>query len=198
MSCPSLLESHDDIDDDILLNTGVNDCASMDPDERFSDFLKEKRDSEHVQTLDIKRDGVLLQCIRLLKQKRLNLTAVPDVRFVNEEGIDAEGLTREFLTCLTTAIKEGEGSMVIFEGEYLHLVPCHNTDLLASRIFFYIGQLMAYSITHAGIAVTGISPTVASFIISGNIENACNSMSLKDVADLELRETINKVQYARI
>ena len=192
-----LSESHNDIDDDILSIAGI-DCASADPDEKFYNFLKVQRGSEHVQTLDIKRHGVLLQCIRLLKQKRFNLQAVPDVRFVDEEGIDAEGLTREFLTCLTTAIREGEGSMVIFEGEYPHLVPCHNTDLLASRIFFYIGQLIAYSITHAGIAVTGISSTVASFIISGNIENACNSISVKDVADLELREIINKVQYMQI
>ena len=177
-------ESPDD-NDDILLITGINDCASMDPDERFSDFLKLKLDSENVQTLDIKRDGVLLQCIRLLKQKRFNLTAVPDVKFVDEEGIDGKGLTRAFLTCLTSAIREGEGSMVIFEGEYPHLVPCHNTDLLSSRIFVYIGQLIAYSITHARIAVTGVSRPVASFIINGNIENACNSMSLKDVADPE-------------
>ena len=190
-----LSESHNDIDDDILSIADI-DCASADPDEKFYNFLKVQCGSEHVQTLDIKKDGVLLQCIRLLKQKRFNLQAVPDVRFVNEEGIDAEGLTREFLTCLTTAIREG--SMVMFEGEYLHLVPCHNTDLLASRIFFYIGQLIAYSITHAGIAVTGISSTVASFIISGNIENACNSMSVKDVADLELRAIINKVQYMQI
>ena len=192
-----LSESHNDIDDDILSIAGI-DCARADPDEKFYDFLKVQCSSEHVQTLDIKRDGLLLQCIRLLKQKRFNLQAVPDVRFVDEEGIDAEGLTREFLTCLTTAIREGEGSVVIFEGEYPHLVPCHNTDLLASRIFFYIGQLIAYSIIHAGIAVTGISSTVASFIISGNIENACNSMSVKDVADLELREIINKVQYMQI
>ena len=198
MSCFSLSESHYAIDNDILQITGSNDCASVDPDERFSDFLKVQRDSENIQTLHVKRDGVLLQCIRLLKQKRFNLQAVPDVRFVDEEGIDAEGLAREFLTCLTTAIREGEGSMVIFEGEYPHLVPCHNTDLLASRIFFYIGQLIAYSIKHAGIAVTGISSTVVSFIISGNIEKACNSMSVKDVADLELRAIINKVQYTLI
>ena len=185
-----LSESHNDIDDDILSIAGI--------DEKFYNFLKVQGSSEHVQTLDIKRDRLLLQCMRLLKQKRFNLQPVPDVRFVYKEGIDAEGLTREFLTCLTIAIREGEGSMVIFEGEYPHMVPCHNTDLLASRIFFYIGQLIAYSIIHAGIAVTGISSTVASFIISGNIENACNSMSVKDVADLELREIINKVQYMQI
>ena len=152
-----LSESHNDIDDDILSIAGI-DCASADPDEKFYNFLKVQCGSEHVQTLDIKRDGVLLQCIRLLKQKRFNLQAVPDIRFVDEEGIDAEGLTREFLTCLTTAIREGEGSMVIFEGEYPHLVPCHNTDLLASRIFFYIGQLIAYSITHAGILLLLVFP----------------------------------------
>ena len=76
--------------------------------------ITELKNDDERQVLDIERDHPLLQCIRLLKQKRLNLTQSPDISFVGEDGIDAEGLTREFLSLLLCSIREGENKIRLF------------------------------------------------------------------------------------
>ena len=179
----------DDIEDNLPLST----IFKRSPVEAFQQFTSNLWNVDCTQELNLKRGSLLLHCVRLMKQKRLDLMSVPDVRFEGEEGIDAEGLTREFLTGLMTSIRQGEGSLTLFEGQYPNVVPCHNTDYLSSRIFFYVGQLMAYSIVHSGIAMTGLSPAAASFIINANIDMACDLLTLQDVADLELRDVIDKV-----
>ena len=128
-----------------------------------------------------------------MKQKRLNFRVAPDVNFIGEEGIDAEGLTREFLTALMAAIRCGENSIAMFEGQYPNLLPVHSTDYLSSRMFFYVGQLNEYSVVHGNISLVGVSPAVVSYVINNNINSVCNIMTINDIADITLREILERV-----
>ena len=156
--------------------------------------ITELKNDDERQVLDIERKHPLLQCIRLLKQKRLNLTQSPDINFVGEDGIDAEGLTREFLSLLLCSIREGENKIRLFEGQYPNLVPIHSTDYLASRLFYYVGQLIAYSFAHGQIGFVGMSPAICSFLVHGSIDGSCGLMAINDIADFQLREIIEKVR----
>lgn len=180
----------DDFDDNVTLI----EAARITREQTFSDYLTSLRNNEGVrQSLEIDRKRILHQCIKLLKQKRLDLRLAPDISFTGEQGIDADGLTREFLTLLMTAIREGEDDITFFEGEFPNLVPIHNTDLISSNMFYYVGQLLAYSFVHGGISLVGISPVIASYVINGEMEAVCDMLSITDIADPTLREILQKV-----
>eukprot|EP00112_Aurelia_sp_Birch-Aquarium-sp1_P009558 Seg209.2 transcript_id=Seg209.2/GoldUCD/mRNA.D3Y31 product="G2/M phase-specific E3 ubiquitin-protein ligase" protein_id=Seg209.2/GoldUCD/D3Y31 len=181
-----------DIDDDVSLMDARHAYVAG----TFENNIQElKHDSDH-QILNIQRADLLRQCIRMLKQKRLNLTQSPDVNYVGEDGIDADGLKREFLTSLMSSIRDGEGSIALFEGEFPHLVPVHSTDAIASNLFFCIGQLIAYSVVHGGIGFTGLSPAAKSFLVHESIDTACEFLEMKDIADLALREMLEAILAA--
>ena len=42
---------------------------------------------------------------------------------MGEEGIDADGLTKEFFTLVMDALRSGTGGYVMFEGADAHLLP---------------------------------------------------------------------------
>ena len=126
------------------------------------------------------------------------MRAVSNIQYEGEDGIDADGLTREFLTSAMAAVREGEDGLMLLEGEFPNLVPLHSTDLLASKVSFHVGQLIAYSIVHGGIPLVGLSPAVVVYVIHNDIDKACDALSIQDVADLSLRENIEKVQLLQL
>ena len=187
-------DSESDIDDDVsLLDARHAYVAST-----FENFIQEIKDDSDRQILNIQREDILRQCIRMLKQKRLSLKQSPDVNYIGEDGIDADGLKREFLTSLMSSIRDGEGSIALFEGEFPLLVPVHSTDAIASNLFFCMGQLMAYGVVHGGIGFTGLSPAVKSFLVHESIETACDFLEIKDIADLGLREMLQAVSISTV
>ena len=123
------VDDEEDIDDDVSLQTAGQSFAA----ESLTAFLSSKVIEDQKQMLNIERGNLLRQCFRMLKSKQLVLRMAPDVSFIGEDGIDAEGLTREFLTSVNTAIREGERPITLFEGEFPHLVPVHSTDLLTPK-----------------------------------------------------------------
>lgn len=183
------VDDDDDIDDDVSLKTAGQSFAT----ESFTTFLSSKVIDSQKQMLNVSRGNLLRQCFRMLKSKQFVLRMAPDVSFIGEDGIDAEGLTREFLTSVNTAIREGERPITLFEGEFPHLVPVHSTDLLTSKMFFYAGQLLSYCIAHGGIGFVGLSPVVASYLVHGCIDGACDLIEIRDIADCTLREMIGSV-----
>ena len=170
--------------------------ATGSTEDKFFSHIETMRDTEMTHYWRISRtDGILRQCFRILKQRRLKIRAVPDIQYEGEDGIDADGLTREFLTSAMAAVREGEDGLMLLEGEFPNLVPLHSTDLLASKVFFHVGQLIAYSIVHGGIPLVGLSPAVVVYVIHNDIDKACDA---QDVADLSLRENIEKFQLLQL
>jgi len=49
---------------------------------------------------------------------------VPDVEFEGEDGMDASGLTREYLYLLMSKIRGGDGTTILFEGQPGHFPLC--------------------------------------------------------------------------
>lgn len=56
-------------------------------------------------------------------KKGIDVKKAPDVEFEGEDGMDASGLTREYLYLLLSKIRGGDGTTVLFEGQPGHLSP---------------------------------------------------------------------------
>ena len=65
----------------------------------------------------------------------LDIKKVPDVTFIGEEGIDAEGLTKEFFTLVMNALTSGTGGYIMFEGGSDHLMPVISEEYYQSVYF---------------------------------------------------------------
>ena len=48
-------------------------------------------------SINRRSSGIMRDIFKMLKRGELDILKVPDINFVGEEGIDAEGLTRSFV-----------------------------------------------------------------------------------------------------
>ena len=77
-------------------------------------------------------------------------------------------------------------------------MPIYSTDYLASRLFYYVGQLIAYSFAHGQIGFVGMSPAICSFLVHGSIDGSCGLMAINDIADYQLREIIERLSNGNL
>lgn len=55
-----------------------------------------------------------------MKRGEIDIRRELDIEFVNEDGIDAKGLTREYLNLVLQNMIAGTGGYVLFEGKECH------------------------------------------------------------------------------
>ena len=51
-----------------------------------------------------------------MKRGEIDIRRELDIEFINEDGIDAKGLTREYLSLVLQSMLDGTGGYVLFEG----------------------------------------------------------------------------------
>ena len=138
-------------------------------------------------------DTIIKEVMKEHKRGSIDLKKKPDVEFVGEAGMDADALTREYFHILMSSLKEGAGCIVLFEGEENHLLPVHCTEYVASQYFVYVGKMIAHSILHCGKGLVGLSRALAQFIVTDDIERSMLNLTVNDVPDLEIRESLGQV-----
>lgn len=67
---------------------------------------------------------------QLLKRGGLHLKATSNVIFRDEEGMDADSLTRELCHMVMANMTGGKGGTVLFKGEMDHLIPVHSEEYI--------------------------------------------------------------------
>ena len=88
--------------------------------------------------------GIMLRDL-FKKFKRGDLDIkVPDVTFIGEEGIDAEGLIKEFFTLVMNALTSGNGGYIMFEGGSDHLVPVINEEYYRGTAYCHVSAPLWY------------------------------------------------------
>ena len=132
---------------------------------------------------------------RYLKLGQFNLRARPNVVFDGEDGMDADGLTRELCHMIMATMRDGKGGIILFEGQVDHLIPVHNEQYLASQYFKYAGQLIAYSFIHGGFGMTGLSRAIAEYLKSDDIDKCLQFLSVEDIPDLDVRQKLKQVLH---
>ena len=59
---------------------------------------------------------------KMMKRGDIDIRRELDIEFVNEDGIDAKGLTKEYLNLVLQSMIDGKGGYVLFEGRKLYLI----------------------------------------------------------------------------
>ena len=152
-------------------------------------------DSTSIQDLHVDRNSctIVRDLFKKLKRKEIETKKIPDVTFIGEDGIDAEGLTKEFFSIVMNSLKCGTGGYVLFEGSDDHLLPIISEEYHQSGYFKYVGQLIAMSVLHAGFGMTGISRTLSVYLASDDVVESMCHLSISDVPDYGIQEILHEV-----
>ena len=143
--------------------------------------------------LDRNKD-ILEQAGRKYKNSAFDVTRPLNVSFKQEPGVDAGGLTREYFHLLMKRMrKQTAGSITLFEGSDGHLVPIHNYDLLSGGFFVLTGKMILHSILNRCTGITGLSPAVLVYLITGSRDAAVEHIIVEDVPDPVYQELLYKV-----
>ena len=115
-----MTETEHSDDDDVPLSASLNVSPELTVKE-FRDHMVDKYFPE--QTVRASHDSnILRDMFRYFKSRQFNLRARPNVVFDGEDGMDAEGLTRELRLMMMSSKRDGKGGIILFEAP-LHVCP---------------------------------------------------------------------------
>lgn len=143
-----------------------------------------------------RNEDILPQMIRKYKNPSFDVTKPLNVQFVgaDERGIDAGGITREYFHFLVESMKQQTSDgIALFEGLSGHLVPKHDYELLSSGMFIIMGKMILHSVLNNCQGISGISPAVVKYIVTGKRDSAVEEISLEDIPDPLLQEKLKQV-----
>lgn len=186
--------------DDWMMPLVATKIRKMDPLEALHTFIT-KVALPHAPEVDLvitREKSIIMQILKKYKNPAFNLRSPLNVQFVSsgtfELGVDAGGPTRDFLYILMKELVRGSFSGIkIFEGETGHLLPVFNYDLLSSHFFELVGKMVLHSVLHKCRGLAGISPPIASYIISGSRDSVLEHLAVTDLPDPCLRHNLSEV-----
>ncbi|XP_029015587.1 G2/M phase-specific E3 ubiquitin-protein ligase-like isoform X2 [Betta splendens] len=160
-----------------------------------------KAHSERVVTTSYKpiyisRGNLWTTALRQFSRQRFaESTHMLYVTFASDEDIteDAEDLggpRREFFRLLVKAIYKESGA---FEESSNGFIPRLNITHVQNGLYRTIGQMMATIIVQGGESPALLSPLVVGYLLTGHFQF---NVTPDDVADMELREALKKVDQA--
>ena len=145
-------------------------------------------DDEDVQRVHIRRSHLLTDALRQFSKFKFDVTKMLQVRFIGEEAVDAGGPRREFFHLLMQEIFKSS----LFEGYPIHTIPLHNVEAVANNKYYMIGKMIATCIIQGGEAPACFAKPVADYIVYDKI---CSSVCLDDIPDMEVRDSLRKVDF---
>ena len=156
-----------------------------------------KKQVEHsTEYIEINRMqlSMLRQLMKMYKNAKSNLKKMPDITFSGEHGADMGGPTKEFFHKAISSLTRMDPlfNIQLFGGKQGHLVPICGVDAVASGCFEMAVKLVAHSILHDGPGFVGLSPAVVSYLATGSLEAAKESVSTNDLLDIELKKLLDE------
>jgi hypothetical protein len=197
-----IAEHVNSVDDDeitVLENYPLN-ISAMDPNTALITHKNNVLNYTNTQELHVNRhcETIVRDLFKKLKRKDIETKSIPDVTFIGEDGIDAEGLTKELFSIVMNSLKCGTGGYILFEGSDDHLLPIINEEYHQSGYFKYVGQLIGMSVLHAGFGMTGISRALSVFIATDDVYKGMCHLSISDVPDYGIQEILHEVRRDEI
>ncbi|XP_034564149.1 uncharacterized protein LOC117830224 [Notolabrus celidotus] len=112
-----------------------------------------------------------------------------------------DGVKRHFFSLVMHKLQKGfsmdfgnRTGTLLFEGQDDHLIPSTSQVLVQSDLFKMAGRMIGHSFLHGGPPLTGVSPAILHVLLGGSPETA--TISLEDVADIDIQETIQLLTVA--
>ncbi|XP_063063637.1 uncharacterized protein LOC134456162 [Engraulis encrasicolus] len=105
------------------------------------------------------------------------------------------GVQRHFLNLAVEKLQQGfhvhsdmTNVTLLFEGEDDHLLPSTSESIIDIDLFIVAGRIIGHSFLHGGPPLYGLSEAVVQMVVQGTAD--MSSMTVRDVADFDLRGTI--------
>ena len=132
-----IAEHVNSVDDDeitVLENYPLN-ISAMDPNTALITHKNNVLNYTNTQELHVNRhsETIVRDLFKKLKRKDIETKSIPDVTFIGEDGIDAEGLTKELFSIVMNSLKCGTGGYILFEG-YDHITRVSILNTLGSSL----------------------------------------------------------------
>ena len=150
------------------------------PDDDFSD--------DSILSIQVRRKKIWKDTLRAFKQPRFTPRKWLKVEFIGEAAIDDGGPRREFFRW---GMQEICHSQALFQGTSNARVPTHNVHLLCNHEYRYMGIFFAMSILQGGPAPTFMAPTIAHYLLHGNVGLQAR---ITDIPDPEIQAKLRKVR----
>lgn len=83
------------------------------------------------------------------------------------------------------------GGTVLFVGQPDHFIPSTSQVLTQNEMFVVAGRVIGHSFIHGGPRLTGLSPSILEVLLTDCAQTA--TVTLENVADIDIRETIKPV-----
>ena len=108
------------------------------------------------------------------------------ITFVQEDGIDAGGLLREYFQILWENVKNNNE---LFTGPNNARVLTHNVLALDKNEYRAVGNCIALSLMYGGSAPRFLSSSVISYLLGDNIYKSV----INEIPDIEIKYKVEKV-----
>ena len=143
----------------------------------------------------VRRECIFSDSVACFKQRNYNFNVPVRITFEGEPAIDGGGPMREFFTLLMRELLSPSADIRLFEGRNLYHLPLHNTDALRSNLFKVAGRMVTASVIQGGPGFPVFSKAVYLYFQNPNPHGLVEHVTKEDVVDMEVVDTLNKVQY---
>lgn len=104
------------------------------------------------------------------------------------------GITKEYFHLLVESLKQhSRDGITLLEGTLGHLLPKHNYQLLSSDMFIIMGKMILHVVLNNCQGISGMSPAIVKYIVTGKRHSAVEDTSLEDITDPCLKEQLKQV-----
>lgn len=149
----------------------------FDNNEKYDLFFK---DSLHEIRFKVSRSSILNDSIKIFSQNSMENKKIR-VNYLNETGVDAGGLTRDWLTTLSEAIKNEEIFIPTPNGDSLTF----NINYKNKDVLFFIGQLIAVAFSNK----QNLNLQLSSFVWKKMLNHQIELEDMKDY-DIEIYNSL--------
>lgn len=175
-----LLNSNSDINEAANAIADFNNNTSTPEEERNDNSAPNitTNPSRSRHTLAVNEDTLFEDCFSYYKNPNFDPETPIRIKFENQPGIDAGGLTRQFFMLVSHQIIDK-----LFEGNAGNMLPKTSANTILSEIYVAVGKVIAHSIVHGCQGLPFLSPAVYNYICSGSISKAARFVTLEQVAN---------------
>ena len=113
---------------------------------------------------------------------------------MGDPGLDGGGLTREYFHMLMQRLHEQRGTFDLLEGRNGNLLPIHNYDILSGGLFLLLGKMILHAILNKCVGLSGLSPAIIAYLVSGSRDAAIEKLTLEDLPDPVYQDKLRQVR----
>ena len=178
------------ISNDGEISDDESDVLTPSPDVSLKNILSDLRSnfSAEKEKLKIDEEDLFNDAITYYKDPSFDSKKRLRIMYRGQPAADTGGVSKQFFTQLLENVCE-----TFFKGE-VSKIPIYNAYVVASGMMQLIGTIIVHSILHGGPGFPVFSRSVYRYLITGNIEQAMQEITVDDCS-MAVRYLINKVSF---